>query len=740
MATAVQIELRVDENGAVTGLRAFDSEIKRTTNNIRVMGEEGNRAGKKVRGGMQDADKAVLTTKDNAKLLTQEFGIHMPKAMLKVIAHSELLGGAINAVSSGLIALGAAGIIVNMAREVYDLYEKWLDVGSAAREYQEELKKQKAEAFIDVHSIETARDRIREAKDEAKSFGDASKALQSAGFAQFIGGLGSGNASLAGAGFGTLLSAKKLADTGVESQKQADKISDKYGALQHKQALAEIELVHSSDGRLRNEAKITAEFNKQLAINAENAKFSRYLDSLRGNKTPSDAASTEQRTADQLALAKAGTDLFNLRREQTNAIVRMQNDAVNAGLRGELLALAQRRQAYDEFVRQYGSSTAARKAIDDRYFNDLARRVEEYERQGRKAQQDSAAAGLTGISAVQARGAARVADINEAFKTAGYENIDRSDARGQEAYARAVTERDHQIATAQQQTLQEMQREQETFHKQIDDLSEQSTMRQVSGFAKIYAEGDKALRDLQRRFDETYGKMRLDNPEAVKVFQQGQADLARAKSGVAADTNSQVQDLAQKNANETLRIETEAQQKVQALHHDQTSALYSEYNARVAAYDEMLRKQEISQDDYNRRVAAAGRELNAELAQQAKETRDKLAGELEQFFDNPQQFFQRAAKRAMAESAATILLQLRSKIAGQGPGQGSGDRPWSELPTDRYGVPDILGGLFHRNKQTASAFLFQVRISVPAYPACSLPARESSRSRPLRSRSDRRIC
>jgi hypothetical protein len=484
MATAVQIELRVDENGAVTGLRAFDSEIKRTTNNIRVMGEEGNRAGKKVRGGMQDADKSVLTTKDNAKLLTQEFGIHMPKAMLKVISHSELLGGAINAVSSGLIALGAAGIIVNMAREVYDLYEKWLDVGSAAREYQEELKKQKAEAFIDVHSIETARDRIREAKDEAKSFGDASKAMQSAGFAQFVGGLAGGNASLAGAGFGTLLSAKKLADTGVESQKQADKISDKYGALQHKQALAEIELVHSSDGRLRNEAKVTAELNKQLAVNAENAKFSRYLDSLRGNKTPTDAASTEQRTADQLALAKAGTDLFNLRREQTNAIVRMQNDAVNAGLRGELLALAQRRQAYDEFVRQYGSSTAARKAIDDRYFNDLARRVEEYERQGRKAQQDSAAAGLTGISAVQARGAARVADINEAFKTAGYENIDRSDARGQEAYARAVTERDHQIATAQQQTLQEMQREQETFHKQIDDLSEQSTMRQVSGLRR----------------------------------------------------------------------------------------------------------------------------------------------------------------------------------------------------------------------------------------------------------------
>ena len=64
----------------------------------------------------------------------------------------------------------------------------------------------------------------------------------------------------------------------------------------------------------------------------------------------------------------------------------------------------------------------------------------------------------------------------------------------------------------------------------------------------------------------------------------------------------------------------------------------------------------ISQDDFNRRVAAADLEMNAQLIEQARESRQKIAGELQGLFSaHPLEALQRMGEKYAAQASAAVI-------------------------------------------------------------------------------------
>lgn len=356
------------------------------------------------------------------------------------------------------------------------------------------------------------------------------------------------------------------------------------------------------------------------------------------------------------ASAELSAKRIQFTRQESDEIIKLRQQATNAGLKGEQLFEAQRLQAIAEFEQKYDASQAAIDAINLRYHNEEMQRLQEQSDAVARRAREAGVAGQKGIAGIVLRGQNRQADITSDLKAGKYFGTGVQQATAAQ-YDRMSAERetDAQIVEARQR-----------FSDSIDDIAATSTERQVQGFARIRAEGDKALQDLKRRFDDTYGHLNLADPAQAKLYAQGQTDLNRGRAAINSNTNSQITDLAAKNADETARLEAEAYEKSlpQIMQHEQQ--IRDQYNERHASYVRMLQANQISREDYSRREAAAQREMNAELDAAARAERDRIAGELEPFFRNPLQAMENFGEKQAAKYAATLVMRYNGGHAVDG--------------------------------------------------------------------------
>ena len=198
MATVVQIELMVDEKGAVSGVRAFDTAVKGSAGSVNTLdatlqklnthldqlGTKGKKAIKDVEDGVKKTGIESLGTLERTRLLTEEFGIRLPRAMVHLIAESKVAQAAIGAVGMGIIGLGAiqVGVMVfsQMAEGAKRLWDEHLSLTKAASDYYDEVEKTKQQEFGNTHSIENTRLRIDEATAAVKEFHEQAKAAEQA--------------------------------------------------------------------------------------------------------------------------------------------------------------------------------------------------------------------------------------------------------------------------------------------------------------------------------------------------------------------------------------------------------------------------------------------------------------------------------------------------------------------------------------------------------------------------------
>src|SRR6185369_2656599 len=118
MATAVQIQVTLDGNGVVTGVKQLGSAFDDLGNRMPAVRKKGEDAF----GGVESAEKKAHLA---GVLWTRLTGTEMPKALENIIARSKTLGpilaGAFNAgviVAAGVAVIGVIGNIVTWAKEL----------------------------------------------------------------------------------------------------------------------------------------------------------------------------------------------------------------------------------------------------------------------------------------------------------------------------------------------------------------------------------------------------------------------------------------------------------------------------------------------------------------------------------------------------------------------------------------------------------------------------------------------
>jgi hypothetical protein len=325
-----------------------------------------------------------------------------------------------------------------------------------------------------------------------------------------------------------------------------------------------------------------------------------------------------------------------------HSLEQLQEQAREAGLRGVELYKAQESAAIEELKFKDEDSIIFRNAIHAKFHAEELRRLQDEARETEKIERNAAAAGMTGVPKIQAEGANRVADITS------------DETISPESRAR-------RIAAAILETHQQVIAAEEEFTQRVNVLADESATHQISGFARIRADATKEIDALRQEYEKLYGRN-----TAAPEYQAHLRELNRGIGAVNAGAGQQTSDLTRKNAEETGQFEAEARAKMLGAERQQTAAFEAEYQERLQKFKEELDQQEISQDDYNRRVVAAAEMRDAQMVDSMRQAREKMAGEFTQFFKNPMGALKEFGDKAAGQAAAAMVQRAQAHFGGTG--------------------------------------------------------------------------
>jgi hypothetical protein len=547
-----------------------------------------------------------------------------------------------------MLAVGAVDIFARAGEGAYNLYEKYLSTTAAAKQYQEEVQKTRNQEFGNTRSIEDTQLRIRTVTNDLGAMQDRINQINSKPwlFRPFM----------------QQFEANQLSHEVVTRQKQLVDLQKSGAEQQHEQTLLAIQRDHSSAG-LTGAAARQAELGRRIAENEENRKYQASIDAAPKNETSSSGGQKTEELQNQIARRQAAGEAGAAERAQIRETMQMQASAREAGLHGEAQLMAQRDAMLDQLKEkmvqtelspiQYARQTAA---VIQKYENERLERLRQQSIATRELQEQAEMASLKGVARTQFEGQTKINHQNDNLDVSPENRLKNIGAINRETAA--------QIADQNRQ-----------FGDEADRLTDQWSAKQSSGFARIAAERDRAMNDLQRRFDESFSGIDLTQPGAQGSYDQATGDLGRAHAAIRTGSDQQSADLARKNAEETSQIEAEARAKSLSAEKQQTAALQQEFFERQNKYNEMRKQTEISDGDYNRRAIAAAQQTNAQIEETARQSRQKMAGEFSGFFkslDHPTQALAEMGSKVGGEVAAALVQRVQNHFGGAGgSGQGS---------------------------------------------------------------------
>lgn len=595
--SAVQISVNVVDNTSSQVLSGVEQ-------NLNKLGAAGTTSGAKMKQGLEQAGAGALSAREKTRLLTEEFGIRIPRAMQTLISRSEVAQKAMNALGTAMIGLAGIQIGAMMFEAAIQGAEKlWhnvLNVNQAVEDYHAEVAKAKQEDFGNTKSIETTRLRIDEATESVRKY-EAEVAAQQ----QKARSWDSPLLALIPFGLGPALSiyhTKQAHDAqarAMDAQREVDKLTPAKAEQQHELTLLKIRRDHPDA------------LGRELAENQENFAYDAAREGSYDNPFASNAGLEKKQVLDQIARQQAkkegGRGGAGDAKSQALELARIHEQAYESGLRGSELYHAQEAAAIKDLENKGIASATAVNDIHTKFHNEEMNRLRAQQAEIDNLRQETGMLGLTGVARIEQEGRNRIANLSPDL-----EPIQRAQAEAE--------------------------------------------IRKQTAFA--------VTEELKKEGDER---------------QKSAAEIAERQ---------------RRASNETARIEEEARVKFLSAEKQKTAAIVEELSERLAKYQEELQAQEISQDDYNRRVAAAQMHANAEMIEASREARKKMAGEFESIFkglEDPKRYLKEMGDKAAGNAAAMLMqrFQQRGQLS-----QGISEHPSLS--------GDFLGGFGVGKKKTST--------------------------------------
>lgn len=697
MATAVQIELLVDEKGAVQGIRTFDGAIKGTVGTTSQLDgtlkqlnatlERLSTSERTAATGMRHIREESMSAREGVHLVTEEFGVEMPRAFKGLIAQSELASSAIKAVGGALIGIGAIQIGFMVFEQLYEgakkFYEKFIDVDGKLKEFEEHARQAAEIKLFDDSGLQNQIAMLGNLQHEMDELIEKKKNFSGTG--NFV------SSFLMGQGFDYFSPADQ--ERLNKLQDQADKSKLAGIEKEHQQALKRLEdrertaeagVPDYQRGAIERQFDYERADKDQMFDDRRDRflaeVYNRGLQPKDQKQVPLDDGWQERQQARASADAKFQADEKDRAAQTIRDIRKLRDDAQQAELGGIALLEQQRLAAENEWVISHGASNAAKLAIDAKYYAEEQKLRDQQRAETEKFQGHAALSQFTGIAKLQAQSVLDEADIN------GDKNLGDDD-------------KDLRVGAVRRKLAADIAEQERQYIQQTDELEQESQARTLTGLARIRAEAERTIAAKEVAFQTQFGQLDPDSSE----YKLGHAQLDRQKNIINGGADQQAKEYLQHNADETEQLQAEAHAKLLSAEQQQTAAIETEYEQRTRKYqqelDQQLESGKLAAEDlkalwadYNNKVAAAAELRDAEMAEAAKQAREKLAGEFTQLFKNPLGALKEMGEKAAGETAASLWQRVSGTA---GPGQGSGGFKLPFPGIENWGGQG-LGGIFER--------------------------------------------
>lgn len=673
MATAIQLELVVDEKGAVQGVRAFDASVKGTTSSVHQLNDELTKTAAHA-DGLKQLERQFTANEGSIRTMNAEvrslqgsiFGD--TRAASEFLATLPKIGEAMELAFPVFGATALIGVLVMGAQKIHEFYEKWIDVDGAVRKYQIDAMKAAQTKLFDEGAMESQiammgdlNAQIDELQSKQRnSYGLlTSLLLGSDAFPHF---------SVKDAkDLGELLSQQQMNDLKLNQERYQARVS----RSQDEQKVAEARVPEYQRPGIEKQYDIRRagylqEFTARrdmiygdawnTGVDAWNKEHPREPQKQHV-QIPADDGSLERQKAIDTADADFQAKELDRKRSNSEEIRRLNEQAIEARLQGEAQYYQKSQFQIEELERQGVKAAEAVGAVNALYDAQRLARLKQQELELEDIQMRAAMSGMTGVGKIQAEGQLQIGNVMGNDKLSPEEKSER-------------------VAAIHEQTNNQILQAERDFTQQIDALSDQSAEHQISGFARIRADAQKQLDALKKSYESATRDIDVGTPEGAAAKAAYGVQYQRGRSAINAGAGGQAADLARRNEEETEQIETQARAKLLSAEKQQTDAIQEEYNQRLAKYRDELNQQLISTEDYNRRVVAAGEEMQAELIDQARQAREKIAGELKGVISaHPLQALQEEGSKLAAQAGAAMIQRIGTHyhvgMGGAGQSRGS---------------------------------------------------------------------
>lgn len=300
----------------------------------------------------------------------------------------------------GALALGE--VLVDIGKNAYEAYEKFVSIDAVWDKLADDVRKMQTADFINVHSIETATERLEKANEAASALRDTAEQLHKTGFQHLVSAALTGNLGGLAAAAGQLTAGHGAAEASAQRTKESIALQSKQIEDQHQLNDLKIEAAHAADGALSPEQKITAEYAKRVSLAREEQRFNEQRDRLLGNATPRDAGQQQL----QLAESAAGGEAYAQRVElNKRAVAEFVSESIADYKRLEAESkeiTAAVTAAWDESNKADVEAQRKAEEADRQHAEEFRRNRQEMEAQGRsEAQVEIEAANATFSSTQQ---------------------------------------------------------------------------------------------------------------------------------------------------------------------------------------------------------------------------------------------------------------------------------------------------------------------------------------------------